>query len=138
MPINIVIPISMPIYLHAVKLHIGNLNCYVGPTASCGDGGVRFANNNVSGMDFSIRNDSAPLCAGVYHNNFVAGTVVAENTLGPVNRSAADFSSNYWGTADVTVIDELINDRNDDLNFPHFLNYLSILSALHPDTPTVF
>lgn len=53
--------------------------------------------------------------------------------LHPVGSAA----NNYWGTTDTTVIDSMIWDAADDLAISQYVDYLPILDAPHPDTPTV-
>ena len=47
-------------------------------------------------------------------------------------------ANNYWGTTNTSIIDSMIYDRNDDLNYYTFFTYRPLLTAPHPDTPTLF
>ena len=46
-----------------------------------------------------------------------------------------DASQNYWGTANTTIIDSKIYDKNDDLSCSSYINYLPVLDAADPDVP---
>ena len=46
-----------------------------------------------------------------------------------------DASQNYWGTANTTIIDSMIYDKNDDLSCSSYINYLPVLDAPDPDAP---
>ena len=43
--------------------------------------------------------------------------------------------NNYWSTTDINVIDDMILDRNDDLNRAGYIEYVPFLTEPHPDTP---
>ena len=47
-----------------------------------------------------------------------------------------DASQNYWGTADTTIIDSMIYDKNDDTSCSSYINYLPVLDVPDPDVPT--
>jgi hypothetical protein len=72
----------------------------------------------------------------VQYNSFV-------NTSGIVLKlpigypSAMTAIQNYWGTQDTAVIDSMIYDKKDDISCAGYIAYLPILTAPHPDTPTV-
>ncbi|KRQ86506.1 Kappa-carrageenase precursor [Caloramator mitchellensis] len=47
-----------------------------------------------------------------------------------------DASSNFWNTTDVNLIEKRIKDNNDDYSIPYTINYLPMLEAPNPDTPS--
>jgi hypothetical protein len=44
--------------------------------------------------------------------------------------------NNFWNTTDISIIESLLYDRNDDLSIDHYISYWPILMEAHPDTPT--
>ena len=46
-----------------------------------------------------------------------------------------DASQNFWGTANTTIIDSMIYDKNDDVSCSSYINYLPILDSPDPETP---
>jgi hypothetical protein len=46
--------------------------------------------------------------------------------------------NNYFGTTDESVIQNMILDKNDDLQYPTEVEYIPFLMEPHPDTPTLF
>ena len=44
-------------------------------------------------------------------------------------------TSNYWNTIDVSLVEDMIYDKNDDLGCADYIDYLPILTGPHPDTP---
>jgi len=47
-------------------------------------------------------------------------------------------ANNYWGTTDTNIINSMIYDRNDDLNYYTYFRYIPFLTEPHPDTPSLF
>jgi hypothetical protein len=43
-------------------------------------------------------------------------------------------TENYWGTQNLTLIEEMIYDKNDDIRCPGYIDYLPILNEPHPAT----
>jgi hypothetical protein len=44
-------------------------------------------------------------------------------------------SQNFWGTANTTIIESMIYDKNDDGSCYSYINYLPILDAPDPEAP---
>jgi hypothetical protein len=57
---------------------------------------------------------------------------IGSGQLGEYN----NFTNNYWGTEDTSIIDSMIYDRTDDLEIPVYVDYLPILTGHHPNTPS--
>jgi uncharacterized protein YjdB len=70
----------------------------------------------------------------VEHNSFLSPgiPVLAYLSSGSGKFSAAN---NYWGTTDKSIIDMMIVDKSDNLNFGGYVEYEPVLTAPHPDTP---
>lgn len=67
-------------------------------------------------------------------NSFMTRSVAVRLPTGYTNASL-DATQNYWGTQDTAVIQDMIFDRNDDLNSTAVIPYLPILSGHDPQTP---
>jgi hypothetical protein len=74
----------------------------------------------------------------VSYNSFLnMSGVVLELVPGYViNAFALSAPNNYWATQDTALIDAMIYDKNDDITCAGYIDYLPILTAPHPDTPT--
>jgi hypothetical protein len=56
--------------------------------------------------------------------------------LGEMPNAVIHATENYWGSSSTEIIDSKIYDRNDDIRIENYIDYLPILTAPHPDTPT--
>jgi len=45
--------------------------------------------------------------------------------------------NNFWNTTDISIIDSMIYDKNDDLSSGNYIEFEPILTEPHPDTPTL-
>ncbi len=61
----------------------------------------------------------------IRHNSFLEITMM--NTIFVEN--------NWWGTIDTNIIDEMIIDRNDSLQYGYYTDYIPFLIESHPNTP---
>jgi putative cell wall-binding protein len=65
-------------------------------------------------------------------NSFIDNTLVIRITDG----NDINAQNNYWGTTNTSKIDNVISDKNDDINAVGFVNYLPILTEPDINTPT--
>jgi len=96
--------------------------------------------NNYIHNDFYIRNNYNDTSS-----NTVPKTIVEYNSFSNNDKIVLSLSTNYdskmlaknnyWGTTDISVINSMIFDKNDDLNCGSVIEYLPILTVPHPDTP---
>ena len=67
------------------------------------------------------------------------GEVCTNNiAIGLAKQNTANISSatnNYWGTVDIQVIENMILDRKDSLDYPCVVEYSPFLDSSHQDTP---
>jgi hypothetical protein len=70
-------------------------------------------------------------------NSFLNMTGIVLELPSGYTDAAMIATENYWGTTNTSEIDSMIYDMNDDITCAGFINYLPILLAPHPDTPTI-
>jgi hypothetical protein len=71
----------------------------------------------------------------VNNNSFTNTTGIILEVEQTSTTADMDASQNYWGTANTTIIDSMIYDKNDDFSCSSYINYLPILDAPDPDVP---
>ena len=69
------------------------------------------------------------------HNSFMTGDKLAVRIPAGYSQSEITATSNYWGTTDNLIIDEMIFDKNDSFDSYSEVEYLPLLTEHHPDTP---
>jgi hypothetical protein len=69
-------------------------------------------------------------------NSFIGGPYTALKVI--YDSSKINASQNYWGTSNSAVIQDMILDQNDDLEYKSIINVGSPLSAHNPITPSTF
>jgi hypothetical protein len=101
--------------------------------------GMVFVNYNlfINNQGFIINNfASYGLSKTIVNNNSFTST---SGIILEVEKSSTtadlDASQNYWGTANTSIIDSMIYDKNDDVSCSSYINYLPILDAPDPDAP---
>jgi PKD repeat protein len=80
------------------------------------------------------------------YNSFLTTDKIALKDITVTDNSMPGFTfnpemivaNNYWGTTDTSIIDSMIYDRNDDLNYYTYFTYRPFLTEPHPDTPSLF
>ena len=92
-----------------------------------------FSNN----QGYIIDNYASYGLSKTYVNNntftFTTGTILeVENGS---TTADMDATANFWGTTNTSIIDSMINDRNDDSSCASYINYLPILDIPDPDVP---
>jgi hypothetical protein len=71
----------------------------------------------------------------VNNNSFTGASGVILEVEKTSTTADMDASQNYWGTADTSVVDSMIYDKNDDPTCLSFINYLPLLNVPDPDAP---
>jgi hypothetical protein len=86
---------------------------------------------------YAVQNwDTFPGSTIVQYNTFLSTGAIAVSLYPTASPAALDASNNYWNTTDTNVINDMIFDRNDSLACAGTINYLPILTAPDPNTPT--
>ena len=87
--------------------------------------------------NYAIQNWAAYGSAMLYaHNNsfWDVGEIMLLLPSG-YSSSKLNGTSNYWGSTDVSIIESMIFDLNDDLSCAGYIDYSGYLSSEHLDTP---
>lgn len=119
---------------------------------------------NTGGIEFDPRSDDIKIYIrnNVFYNHaldfsskraifsismYGPDLVIQNNSFLSTDRIALDIdsflsspliaSNNFWNTTDLTIIDSMILDRNDDLDRYATIDYQPILNSPHADTPNV-
>lgn len=71
----------------------------------------------------------------VENNSFLAVGIPTLMLPGGYDSSAMSAASNYWGTTNQNVIQDMIIDKSDDLSAAGYIEFRPIRSAPHPSTP---
>ena len=109
-----------------------------GGVTTYGEDAIVTIRNNV----FYWAADSGNTIYGINNRSYL--TVIENNTFITADSSshhfyaassAGNYANNYWGTVDISIIDSMILDRNDNLQYSDYIDYLPILTKPHPDTP---
>lgn len=74
--------------------------------------------------------------ADVSLNSFLSTDRIAVELPNGYTSAHINASRNYWGTADIAVINKMIYDKNDDLTSNDYVTYLPILTAPDAATPS--
>jgi hypothetical protein len=86
------------------------------------------------GIDFYLPNE--PTYTSFKNNTVDISTAFfGSNKTSRTETPNIDFSNNYWGTSDISRIDEFIFDKNDSLSINYVVNYQPILGEKHKLTP---
>jgi len=72
----------------------------------------------------------------IHSNSFLDNTIAI--CLTDHTNANIDASYNYWNTTDISIIDNMIYDRKDDLDVPAFLTYTPFLIESDPNTPIYY
>jgi hypothetical protein len=105
-----------------------------GPSQECVniEDELQITNNLIAGNPFYVK-------LGFFQNVYI-WTLVQNNSFQITRTNSMEIrgvaSNNYWGTTDSSVIDALIRDRWDSLDVAGYVEYLPILTAPDPATPT--
>lgn len=71
------------------------------------------------------------------NNSFYMKSLKNSISLSYPYSSVENMANNYWGTTDKNVIDDILFDKNDDLQFDSVIAYAPYLSDDHEDTPQI-
>lgn len=73
----------------------------------------------------------------VENNSFLSTDRIALQLPSGYSSSAMYAVNNYWNTTNLSVIESMIYDKNDDLSCADYIEFEPILTEPHPDTPTL-
>ncbi len=90
---------------------------------------VFYLNNNIEIKGYSQNH--------FLNNSFYMKSVKNSISLSYPYSSVENMTNNYWGTIDKNVIDDILFDKNDDLQFDSAIVYEPYLSDDHEDTPQI-
>lgn len=71
------------------------------------------------------------------NNSFYMKSLKNSISLSYSYSSVENMANNYWGTTDKNIIDDILFDKNDDLQFDSVIAYAPYLSDDHEDTPQI-
>ena len=94
-----------------------------------------FVNNlfyNINGIEIN----------GYSHNHFLNNSFYMKSLKNSISlsypySSVESMTNNYWGTTEENVINDLLFDKNDNLQFDSVIDYIPYLSEDHEDTPKI-
>jgi len=126
-------------YLYYQKHYIGyssfekNIFTYGRPivigSGSSFTNNVFYLNNNIEINGYSQNH--------FLNNSFYMKSVKNSISLSYSYSSVENMANNYWGTTDKNVIDNILFDKNDDLQFDSAIVYAPYLNDDHEDTPQI-
>jgi hypothetical protein len=124
-------------------------DCYIERNIFLNSGGISvgiadnvkvFIRNNIfyeQTGDFAVENWASYSSSEtvVEGNSFLSTDKIALRLPSGYSSARMTAVSNYWGTTDISRIDSMIYDKNDDLGCADFIEYEPVLSEPHSLTP---
>jgi hypothetical protein len=124
-------------------------DCYIERNIFVNSGGISVG---ISGPDVFIRNNvfieqTTPFAVEnwaaysgqtiVQYNSFLSNDRIALRLPSGYSSAAMIADHNYWNTTDISVIESMIFDKNDELGCAGYITYMPILDKPDQNTPNV-